>query len=901
MSFPTIAIIIGVSFYEREDILSLPAAQVDAVSFARALRNWGVPESNITLCLNADATQENIETILLALAKIEEKFKLIFYFCGHGYRESGELPKSYILLHNSYVEGNKCFNAISLDFIVNNICKLNIVDSYILIDACYLRVNTIVNPKGETISNKSLFCLLSSGIEESFESERGLYGYFTDALLKSLCKIRLKGALSEFLTDIHQQMESEGLPTPEMYNLGTQRISLVSQDQLPLLDGGVVLRHELIAKIQDVCIQNRDKIVCLIGDAGIGKSALCQCLASDKLKTFHISIPQDFTDFSDFIVSYLPDGFNLDRFDAEFPYSLIIVDQLERLTAEQVNVLLEISSRLNCPFLLVSNQSLKNLVEEKFRHLLVDFEVPPFTPEEGKLMIKMLKENCPDEEADLIYLVSQGNPLKMKKVANFSHLGPLRQTSELEYQMKKAMAAIYACGMYIDENLFAKTFDLETNILNFLNEIGLIFYSENSWIPHECLFEIAESELFTIDQETALNYWYEQIEDLPDHIQAAKSLIITVKCFGYEQKADRYLRMAFQTLHSKGKEYLSYFMDGAEIFLPVEELTETSLFLAQILIERGEYELGDKLLRKNASSQELVCQARLCQAQRLWHLGASKESVHLCTHLISSFTEPSQIIRSYFYRGIAHFLSGSWDEAFLDFTIVYDNAEEKYYVGRAQCMLGSILGLRGSNLPLGKEYLEAGSKLLMKLKDFSGVWAGWNNLGEIFWKSGEYRSSAFYLDKALELSAKLNSESAKLETLRNLLQLHFRVSGPFAKKVTELITEVENHDWTICDKFQQVQILNTLITAYIFRRNIKPAVAYLKMIISWTAQKPEYHLYTLSNLGLLYKLMGFPDKSKLFLTRALKLAEKNPLSFHQIKSDYSICFKEVLDDAVKRS
>ena len=54
-SLPILAIVIGVSSYFQKDIVALPAAQVDAVNFARAIRNWGIPENNIYLFLNEDA------------------------------------------------------------------------------------------------------------------------------------------------------------------------------------------------------------------------------------------------------------------------------------------------------------------------------------------------------------------------------------------------------------------------------------------------------------------------------------------------------------------------------------------------------------------------------------------------------------------------------------------------------------------------------------------------------------------------------------------------------------------------------------------------------------------------------------------------------------------------------
>ncbi|MFI5344713.1 MAG: hypothetical protein ACHQUC_10910, partial [Chlamydiales bacterium] len=79
----TIAIVIGVSSYLQEDLHSLPAAEMDAVNFARALRNWGISEDQIFLFLNQEVDKEKLDLVFELLSKKKEKYKLIFYFCGH--------------------------------------------------------------------------------------------------------------------------------------------------------------------------------------------------------------------------------------------------------------------------------------------------------------------------------------------------------------------------------------------------------------------------------------------------------------------------------------------------------------------------------------------------------------------------------------------------------------------------------------------------------------------------------------------------------------------------------------------------------------------------------------------------------------------------------------------------
>ncbi len=65
MAPPTLAVVIGVTRYFHQGIVPLPAAQVDAVHFARALHHWGVDEAGIFLLLNEEATLERVEAVFI--------------------------------------------------------------------------------------------------------------------------------------------------------------------------------------------------------------------------------------------------------------------------------------------------------------------------------------------------------------------------------------------------------------------------------------------------------------------------------------------------------------------------------------------------------------------------------------------------------------------------------------------------------------------------------------------------------------------------------------------------------------------------------------------------------------------------------------------------------------------
>jgi len=146
MTLETVAIIIGVSDYLQKDITSLPGAEIDAVNFCRSLRNWGVPEENILLILNEEVNAETVDNILNLVAERNKKYKLIFYFCGHGYRSKGKMPKSYLVFYDSLINSDDYSKSFSLDCFLERIARMNILESYIFIDACHLRINTFTNP-----------------------------------------------------------------------------------------------------------------------------------------------------------------------------------------------------------------------------------------------------------------------------------------------------------------------------------------------------------------------------------------------------------------------------------------------------------------------------------------------------------------------------------------------------------------------------------------------------------------------------------------------------------------------------------------------------------------------------------------------------------------------------------
>ena len=95
------AIIIGISQYK--EVTPLQFADKDAVAFAEFLKTQQVPDDNIKLFLNEEATRFNIvDELYTTSQKLKKGDKFFFYFGGHGDLEAKiGYENSLLLLYNS--------------------------------------------------------------------------------------------------------------------------------------------------------------------------------------------------------------------------------------------------------------------------------------------------------------------------------------------------------------------------------------------------------------------------------------------------------------------------------------------------------------------------------------------------------------------------------------------------------------------------------------------------------------------------------------------------------------------------------------------------------------------------------------------------------------------------------
>jgi AAA+ ATPase superfamily predicted ATPase len=213
--------------------------------------------------------------------------------------------------------------------------------------------------------------------------------------LRSLSLLDSNGSITQLFNYIQNELKEKDLPIPEMYTIGHPTISFIQKSVPITWKNGRIYRHSFMSTIHDMLIQGRNRFFCLVGEKGVGKTTLCHFFASEKLKISYFSFAKE--KFSDFKI-----------------YSdFIVLDDVDNLKQSQLNALLKISVKEKVRFLLFSKRPLKSVVDEKFKSVLMDINIPIFSREEGKELIKHYKPELSEIQAEWHYLVSKANPSRI--------------------------------------------------------------------------------------------------------------------------------------------------------------------------------------------------------------------------------------------------------------------------------------------------------------------------------------------------------------------------------------------------------------------------------------------------------------------------------------------------------
>lgn len=248
----TYALIIGISQYK--EVSALQFADRDATAFAEYLKTQQVPDDNIKLFLNENATRFNIVDELYNLTEtLKPKDRFYFYFGGHGDLEAKiSHENSLLLLYNSfkksYFQGNEYLQLSELKTWFEAMTKKQ-VEVIFVADACHSG-GLIGGKEGTTKTQRalqeswgSITKILSCKSDEfSLEGKqwgggRGIFSYHLINGLAGLAdankdkKVTLD-ELDKYLKTNVVKEANPNIQTPVVQGKNTQWMAKVNEEEL---------------------------------------------------------------------------------------------------------------------------------------------------------------------------------------------------------------------------------------------------------------------------------------------------------------------------------------------------------------------------------------------------------------------------------------------------------------------------------------------------------------------------------------------------------------------------------------------------------------------------------------------------------------------------------------------
>jgi|WetSurMetagenome_2_1015567.scaffolds.fasta_scaffold01125_4 tetratricopeptide (TPR) repeat protein len=921
----TLAIVIGLSHYKSSLLGKLPAAAADARRVAHSLASWGVHMENINLLTDADATRREILKALRVwpLQKACNYLRLIIYFAGHGSRmqDPGQLPVSVLLPYDAD-PSDRIGTGIILPDILGALTRIRPREVYLFLDACSLRFDRIENvtraelPEKDvlnTIGSSCMFCMVAAGLEKSYEDLDTYSGYFTQSILSNLSKLRkTKSNCSILAAEVKDDLKKQGLAAPEYYIFGNiNGWPLPSPDtEEPIQnvpeDIDDVPRISALASLQDFIIDNRGKLIWVWGKSGLGKTILVRQLQSLSKNSIYVSVPYSSenatidineyiaSEISEQIIDLFPSGKpllgnpinTLAEVSKKMPGSLLLIDHAERFQEGYAQKLIDTL------FFIKSLDII--LISQKPPHLsfqIVGWQCPVLSEDEVKLFCKQYDSDI-KLSVSFLKSASKGMPINLRRMLDAGLKSPADFVQLTQSPgIIKAILALSQSGGYVDEILFRTIFELELGDLSFLGNLGLIHLAENHYIPHDSLMEMSLESRADISKDKSIIYWSCQVKETPQDLWSCRMLANVILKYGFIQEADKALLIAVELL-VRARDWTLVKSIGLKL-LSYSHLSPTLFYISEELVKVTKYELVDIIvehLERFDLDADQEINVYLIKSERHFWYGNYDEAVSLAQKILSLSGSPKQFAQAHLNIGIAHFFMGEWTEALKHFRQAeYLATSEPRIHGWVKLMVGSIFAILGIEASEGRYLLQSAVIILTQIDDFAGVASAWNNLGEMSWKLGEYRTSLIQLSNSYRAAEMVDDKSTLLESTRNMLHVHLRLNGPFSTELEETLNKLYIHLSDVPDRTEQMQVWNTLATIAAYRGDIDDLSTKVDLACRYTKGNVEYHMYTLTNQALLAALLNNTDLSLKILLQAFAFAKQgcNYLAIKQMQNDVS--------------
>lgn len=912
----TIAIIVGISSYRDEKFEPLPGAKADAERFSAALISWGFPEEWIFMLLDEKATRSGlIKTFSDCRAHFDADAKFIFYFAGHGIRENDlvqGIHESSLVLHNTHAD-DTLSSGIRMIELMQLIRSLRPLETYIFIDACHLRINQLDNPLSEellsTSKSRGFFCLLSSGLKSSYEDVRVNGGYFTAALLKAIGELRSKNhpRCQDIFDRVQETLAKDELPPPEIYHISSETMWPIEphyEKEESISRGAIdlVSRHESLAELQDHLVMHSSPVIWMWGEAGLGKTTLAKQLRGKQEHSIYLSVspPEMLIDQireqkSDLFFNRPAEKslkLTLEHIYKSHPYTIVIFDHIDRLSAIDLEALLSEIDETLLPTILISRYPCPKEAFPKRKGELCDWRAPSLGDSEVDRLLEQYRVS-PLYKHVLLGATS-GNALKMRQMlARLSEDGLSWEEMRSE-KFQRCITAIAATGGFIDEELFCFTFKIKSDVPSLLEKLGLIYYSKKGAMPHDLLLEMVEENKWSIDIALACHYWADQIKRTPYNVWACSSLVILASqhhdCTPFKSA----LETCLQTLDDRA--YLSFLIDLTEIFK--RHRWYNKLILAcQCVMMHESYHLSEEVIEMlmQAPDPRLKMEAEKINIQRLIWLGQYREVVRCSLELLSRASSRSVIASVRNHLGIAYFFLGKLDEAMRLFQKNFeakDHLEERER-GLTKYMIGHMMTYRGEDLAKAKKLILDSILIFESTKYYHWLIIALTALADHDYDKGHWRRALQNLDRASDLAQAIQHKMLLLFPLRSIVRVSLRLHGQDSELV---YTAARNLETTLYENLTRGHNVitfwaqNTLATIYAYRRDRQKVQQLMDELVPLTQDFHQCNIYTLANLGHLAYLSGDPLQAKAHYEAAYTLAKSlnNTLFLREVKEDAAL-------------
>lgn len=888
---------VGVSRYKNLDLPDLMAAAPDAFRVNRGFKNWGIVDSSLLL-YDRQATLEEVKKNLENLQNDNSFDSLIFYFSGHG-KWIEQLDDSFLCLYDTSFE-NLSTSGLSIRALINILQNLPYQKMTFIIDACSVGVPSILESFQK--SGKHI-CWISASSQHEIAFEDDLYysGDLTHNFLRNLAQ-----ADHNITT---REINSWIAPSKcESYfnfcgNVLTKKGLTLEKE-----------RHESVnSNLESLIYQSQ--IVWVYGESGLGKSHQLQLFSKNYAEVVYSSISHQPAKnlgvfLEDLALEIAKKSYSFEeeefargmaekaiRFFASLhPHAILIIDHINRLDFNTQKQLHSFLKQLHCSVILVS------CFESKFkRKELTTWEFPRLTHKETQ---RILNSNglIDKEICELVKNLTGGNYLSLLRSINAIKSNKFSFSYEDDVQknhLQHAINSLASSDGYYDEQIFIDSFSVEKKHLNHLKNLGLLVKVDQFWTPHDHIFELVKyrdmKKLFLI----AYQHWYRHILVFPGSMEISRQFIMMIQLFKPELDANFFLGCQILISNLRGRDNTYYLCALAEYIYKNFAIDETILKIIDQLIDINKFDLASLLISKinikNLSARQKN-QVYALKASLAWWMGDFEVCINHANEGLCKRPQLNIKLDLLTNRGIGLFFLGIWRDASKDLKLVIANKE--YCLNRKSLLLalfvqGTILALRGINITSGIEHLLESIKLMSDGEYMVYKSIAYNNLGEIFWKIGEFSLAENYLSNAIDLAFLADNEVAMTEARRNLLHVYLHQNSlkleSHADELFNLMRQQKENTFT------RMQVLNSLACIYASKQNIEKLSWCLKEVIPLTKNNQEYLIYTLANQSYKLLLQKKIKKAVNKLEEALILSKKgkNWLAVKQILEEWDFAARYV--------